>query len=1285
MAGYVQGTPEIHTLQATVREDVPVGDFAFQINATDSNGLPIEYSIYGQHASYFKVDKNTGRVTVANVLNREDIPVLSITIQVFSDSLARQPIPVIVEDANDNWPIFQNVPYNKDVKENEIVGTVIFKVYAIDSDYNTAGSVTYSILGVVPKEGVTLFAISPSNGEVMLTGKLNFTSKSNFYQLQINATDGGGPFEGQILNRSTTTVAFIKVIDVPDLNPQFLRLPYSKNVDEHADVDLSVFQVEAFDPDTEVNDMIMYSISNSNAPGLFRIDQMSGIISVNSMIDRESLLNISAKVVLQVAATEANLSVNGIHASSSAEVEISILDINDNKPLFYACEADQCDFTTVANSFFGSVDEGSFRGVPVAGLNMAVRDLDEGVNAIFKLDLQGPDKDAFSVMYIQQSGSVQITIERPLDIDYEKKETMIVQVVASDTSLPQDCCSTATVTIQINDTNDNIPVFEDDIYNLEVKEHSAVGTVIATITATDPDTEDVGKITYALASGSILQYFTVDPKNGSVMVNSDKLDWEIRSSYTANLQAFDSAGKQGFTTLEITILDINDQAPDMVRDRYEDFINEGPGEKLDITIQARDDDEKDTNNSRICYDIMPSEFSQNFTIDKATGKLDIIGPLDREAIDPSANGVIELNVTAYDLGVPSLSSYVMVLINVEDINDNAPRFRQQTYTFFVNESIKGAFIGSVSAYDADQVVFNNRISFDITTSGFASFIIVSLGEGEGRGYMGNISVDQDIALDYELQKEPYIFKVEASDVGHKKDVAVVEVHVVDVNDEPPYIPPNQSLQVTENTKETEVGFIFGEDKDGKHSLQYELLYSTCSRKGVMVLCEEDWFALLPTGNVTVNPEFVIDYEVYDQVILNVQVVDILTEKGTDYAKGQLQIDIEDINDNVPQFIVSEALFIVVTEKTESGTPVAVVTATDRDSGKNKEITFNVVKTEFVSTNNEISPEGRFYIDLATEEDAYVGTVKTFGGLNSDLKGRYLVTVEATNSEVEPQLKNSTLLEIYTIDNSFRVELYFEPSVEQVDSDINNIRRILSAATKATVHILRVVAVGSEAEQRASPLTLLEAYFVYTNGTAIQSDTVEKILQEDLYHADMLKDLGLSGIVSGGGGIGGEIDPVQYILLGLVGGLMIVLVVMITSLVCTQRNYKRKLKAAKALNSASNMATENQKSSAIVPGTNQMKANPVLNLNIDTTTDLGFDEEDSSTDRMSVNSLDYNIDVNMTENDTAPMVAIEEEDEEQEEHVYIEPLDVALAVRWEKKKAPEVPHGFVNPTLDTTDL
>lgn len=82
-------------------------------------------------------------------------------------------------------------------------------------------------------------------------------------------------------------------------------------------------------------------------------------------------------------------------------------------------------------------------------------------------------------------------------------------------------------------------------------------------------------------------------------------------------------------------------------------------------MQATDADEPNSVNSQIVYGIVPSMYSDNFTIDPDTGVLRNNGEIDREALDPELNGRIELNVTATDNGTPPLSDTVKVTIDIE--------------------------------------------------------------------------------------------------------------------------------------------------------------------------------------------------------------------------------------------------------------------------------------------------------------------------------------------------------------------------------------------------------------------------------------------------------------------------------------------------------------------------------------------------------------------------------------------------------------------------------------------
>lgn len=81
--------------------------------------------------------------------------------------------------------------------------------------------------------------------------------------------------------------------------------------------------------------------------------------------------------------------------------------------------------------------------------------------------------------------------------------------------------------------------------------------------------------------------------------------------------------------------------------------------------QASDDDEPNTNNTRLLFSLLPGPYSHNFSLDPDTGLLRNLKPLDREEIDPALEGRIVLTVRVADWGEPSLSTEVNVTITVE--------------------------------------------------------------------------------------------------------------------------------------------------------------------------------------------------------------------------------------------------------------------------------------------------------------------------------------------------------------------------------------------------------------------------------------------------------------------------------------------------------------------------------------------------------------------------------------------------------------------------------------------
>ncbi|KAG9490625.1 hypothetical protein GDO78_006117, partial [Eleutherodactylus coqui] len=1174
------------------------GSEVFKINATDGDGDPLTYGIIGPDSFYFSCNENTGQVTLVVPLDFE----------------VRKPFHIKVEDCNDNAPVFYGMPYSVEVNENTPPGSIICKVTAEDHDNGGLVPVTFTIQEVVPSSDSDLFYIIAADNriaDIKLNGTLDFNSKSTFYQLTINAKDQGGTFHNAFIYQNTTAYVSVRVVDIPNLDPEFIGAPYVSSISEHSPVGQFVLKVSAIDADRGIRDEILYYIESSSKSNLFNIS-MDGEIRVAGDIDREALLEDGEQIILQVVAQEKMLNVHGQNATANTSVTIRVLDIDDNKPKFYNCDVTDCNFTAdPVDKFFGEIEEHSSVRVPVANLTITAHDPDKDLNGTFNLYLRGKYADRFTVIpeRIINTGLVQILVKDSVSIDYEIVHQMEVEVVANDTSLQTDCCSFALVTIDLIDINDHTPEFANATYTLEIKEHSPDGAILATITATDPDTGVYGKITYSLLPESILNLFQVDSSNGTIrVVNGDLLDRERTSLYYATLKAQDGMNATGTTLLEIMLLDINDCIPDAIG-VYNIFVKEDV-DHVSIQIEATDNDESGNNNSVIEYEILPSEYSGNFSINVTTGLITSVGPLDREAIDISQEGRIVLTVKLYDLGVPSLSSTVNVTINVEDLNDNGPIFSQTKYTFYVNESTLGPYVGSVKASDHDQTELNNRISFSISQGGSGNFII--RGEKEALGqYLGVLTFsDPNLKLNYEEQNM-YTLIIEAEDNGVEGQSntanATVIIEVLDLNDEPPYIDPTSlvDLYISENTTDgsRKIATLNATDPDTRHDLEFQQLAMSCFKNGKDVgnICY-DWLWLAPDGELFANHTEDIDYEVCDLMVMLLRVEDKLTFLGNRYSQSVNQrVVIEDANDNTPEFLDIEKAFVVIPETAVINTEVASVKAQDKDSGDNAVLVFSIETVEFLFSSGGTQQLGNILsITTTSENGIYTGSIRVASNLDKTLKGQYRVTVKAVDSGT-PSLSAIRAITIFTIDDSFRVVLEFSRSVDETTENMPAILQQLSLATNATVFVAGIEsAQGSKRAVRADDQkSTMTVYCIYNNGTAITSDKLYRLV-----------------LMGGAGGQITQDDNNQFlgIIVGLAALLVVVIIVMISTIVCMRKSHARKVRAIKASKIAKALPGEITEGVEAIPGTNKFNAdgaNPILNIELD----LGTDLSSSSSDRI----------------------------------------------------------------------
>lgn len=223
-------------------------------------------------------------------------------------------VSIILLDVNDCPPTFvsQKMTY---IQENTPVDTVIFRAQATDSDSGPNSYVEYSLLSPFGSK----FGIGTVDGNVRLVGELDREELSN-YTLAIVATDKGEP------PLSAMMEVTVIVLDVNDNTPSFSQNIYDIEMEENTLTGTDVLQVSATDADEGTNGQIRFSISGGNANGDFRVDSVTGMISVVKQLDRER----KASYSLVVQASDRGSS----QRTDRATVNIVLLDINDCPPVF---------------------------------------------------------------------------------------------------------------------------------------------------------------------------------------------------------------------------------------------------------------------------------------------------------------------------------------------------------------------------------------------------------------------------------------------------------------------------------------------------------------------------------------------------------------------------------------------------------------------------------------------------------------------------------------------------------------------------------------------------------------------------------------------------------------------------------------------------------------------------------------------------------------------------------------------------------------------------------------
>ncbi|CRL00707.1 CLUMA_CG013964, isoform A [Clunio marinus] len=535
----------------------------------------------------------------------------------------------------------------------------------------------------------------------------------------------------------------VTVMDKNDNPPTFRDMPQSYMVSEDLGTGQLVATIKAFDPDTIGK--LEYSLISGD-DGKFLLEKYQGTLKLRDTLDRETkdLYKLLIRVTDGVQFTETTIA-------------IQVTDTNDNPPTF----------SEPAYSF--DIPENAPRGYQV-GL-ISASDPDLGANSMLTYTVISDwANDVFSLN--PQTGVFTLTAR----LDYEEVQHYILVVQAQDNGHPS-LSSTLTVYCNVIDLNDNAPVFDPMSYSNEVYENVPIGTEVVTVSATDTDSGENGRIEYSITANDD-DDFEIVP-NGTIYTKR-MLDRETKSTYNLVVTARDCAkdiDKRLSSTVQVTIIlkDVNDVKPQFITPNETSVSENIPINTVMMAIKAIDRDEG--RNGYIEYMLESNSSSVPFTLGSVDGLLRVSGRLDRET-KPN----YELIVTARDRGEPPKSTQTKIIVKVLDENDNSPVFDPKHYSASVAENASiGASVLQVSATDIDEGA-NGRVRFSIASGDNNRDFSISEDSGVVRVAKN---------LNYE-RKSRYVLIVRAedcaSDVGSGEtrfDTAELIISITDINDNQP--------------------------------------------------------------------------------------------------------------------------------------------------------------------------------------------------------------------------------------------------------------------------------------------------------------------------------------------------------------------------------------------------------------------------------------------------------------------------------------------------------------------
>ena len=526
------------------------------------------------------------------------------------------------------------------------------------------------------------------------------------------------------------------------------------------------------------------------------------------------------------------------------------------------------------------------------------------------------------------------------------------------------------VRVRILDRNDNAPTFTPSFKQHKISETTAPGILFPLDPAKDPDSPEYGVDRYEVVGGvGMFGLHTETTEEGTVeiqLVLNGQLDREVKDKYEFQVVAYDRGTPplSGSVSIEVIILDVNDNSPQFDNDTYVIRIREDLAvDKVVLKIHASDPDLGLNGEVRYAFSTRTSRlFGNVFAINSLTGEIIL-----RRALDYEAVNTYVLEVVAKDRGTDAIPASTKVHIHVVDVNDNSPQisFAMALGTDKIEiqeHSPLRTFVEHISVSDEDHGN-NGKVDCFLSDTDFDLVMV----------YSNEYKVVTASELDRE-RKEVYTMEVLCHDLGTPERSTSVNMTVIitDINDHSPVFTAQlYTASIEENSRvDTFVIKVVATDADTGHNgeVEYHL--------------DDDTKNMFSIGRQTGVISSAVEFDREQMQTLEFHV--IASDRGDKprSATTTVLLTITDTDDQRPRFREPKYTFNV-SENLPAKTKVGKVSAKDADLSPHNEFSF------YIDTQSQ--SDNAFSIDPKT------GVIVTETSLDHEVKAIYSLVIVAKSN------------------------------------------------------------------------------------------------------------------------------------------------------------------------------------------------------------------------------------------------------------------------------------------------